>query len=290
MCMYIYRYYNTAAARRHRNSTSRRETSSSSASCVSARLTHGGSLQDLAQPDLYADVVPSGHGSARRAANSRRRAAAAGAHHLGHHGGGHVVSVSARQREGGSLPSNVNAGATYDRQLFDTDDTNKCGRRKATAKSSSSSNSAVSTKSATGACSKEKKMVEATETAALTNATSTVRPEYTVVELGQDADLEETRALLSQDHTPVVSYNSTSQCGSTPVPEAKEANIATWSSDSDQQTGNAQVASIHTDEETAVSNNCTTTAPVDNVTTTTSTFHHLDESNQAGRLPRLRLV
>lgn len=70
---------------------------------VSERLTHGGSLQNLAQSinsefDGYAYL---NSGGSQTYGGGRRK----GKKHTG-------PSVSARQREGGSLPSNVNATHT----------------------------------------------------------------------------------------------------------------------------------------------------------------------------------
>lgn len=80
------RYYNTTA--KHRTRRRRQPTS------VSENLTHGGSLNNLAEEDLYA---PTSH-----------------LHRL-------TKTVSTRQRQGGSLPCNVNAGVTsfYDKQFFE---------------------------------------------------------------------------------------------------------------------------------------------------------------------------
>lgn len=80
------RYYNTTAKHRTRR---RREPNS-----ISENLTHGGSLNNLAEEDLYA---PASH-----------------LHRL-------TKPVSTRQRQGGSLPCNVNAGLTsfYDKQFFE---------------------------------------------------------------------------------------------------------------------------------------------------------------------------
>lgn len=83
------RYYNTSAARhRHRGAAGGRSHPQS----VSESLTHGGSLQNLAQPELFdpSPYVSSG-------GHCRRRT------------GGKKGTVSSRQREGGSLPSNVNS-------------------------------------------------------------------------------------------------------------------------------------------------------------------------------------
>ncbi|KAB0791504.1 hypothetical protein PPYR_03304 [Photinus pyralis] len=80
------RYYNTTA--KHRTRRRRQPTS------VSENLTHGGSLNNLAEENLYA---PTSH-----------------LHRL-------TKNVSTRQRQGGSLPCNVNAGVTsfYDKQFFE---------------------------------------------------------------------------------------------------------------------------------------------------------------------------
>lgn len=89
---------------------SRRHKRDGCSSSVSEHLTHGGSLQNLARDDFegcfayltnsgYNSYVPGvgGSGSSKRRLQQQKR-----------HGG----SVSARQREGGSLPSNVNASHT----------------------------------------------------------------------------------------------------------------------------------------------------------------------------------
>ncbi|XP_051160853.1 uncharacterized protein LOC127281269 isoform X4 [Leptopilina boulardi] len=71
---------------------------------VSERLTHGGSLQNLAQPinsEFDSSFAYLTSGSSHTYGCSRRK----GKKHTG-------PSVSARQREGGSLPSNVNASHT----------------------------------------------------------------------------------------------------------------------------------------------------------------------------------
>ncbi|GJQ78099.1 hypothetical protein Trydic_g2437 [Trypoxylus dichotomus] len=78
------RYYNQSASKRHRN---RRQANS-----ISENLTHGGSLNNLAKEELYEAAI-----------------------HLQKP----KKTVSARQREGGSLPCNVNVGASYDRQFFE---------------------------------------------------------------------------------------------------------------------------------------------------------------------------
>ncbi|KAF5284192.1 hypothetical protein FQR65_LT00192 [Abscondita terminalis] len=80
------RYYNTTAKHRTRR---RKEPNS-----ISENLTHGGSLNNLAEEDLYA---PASH-----------------LHRL-------TKPVSTRQRQGGSLPCNVNAGLAtfYDKQFFE---------------------------------------------------------------------------------------------------------------------------------------------------------------------------
>ena len=71
---------------------------------VSERLTHGGSLQNLAQPinsEFDSSFAYLTSGSSHTYGGGRRK----GKKHTG-------PSVSARQREGGSLPSNVNASHT----------------------------------------------------------------------------------------------------------------------------------------------------------------------------------
>lgn len=79
------RYYNTTATRRHRH---KRQPSS-----ISENLSHGGSLNNLAKEELY------------EAANQLQKP---------------KKTVSARQREGGSLPCNVNIpGSYYDRTFFE---------------------------------------------------------------------------------------------------------------------------------------------------------------------------
>lgn len=68
---------------------------------VSERLTHGGSLQNLAQPiasEFDSSFAYLTSGSCHTYGSSRRK----NKKYTG-------PSVSARQREGGSLPSNVNA-------------------------------------------------------------------------------------------------------------------------------------------------------------------------------------
>lgn len=80
------RYYNTTATRRHRH---KRQPSS-----ISENLSHGGSLNNLAKEELY------------EAANQLQKP---------------KKTVSARQREGGSLPCNVNIPGSYyyDRTFFE---------------------------------------------------------------------------------------------------------------------------------------------------------------------------
>ncbi|CAH0549441.1 unnamed protein product [Brassicogethes aeneus] len=73
----LVRYYNTTAARRHGGRHGRRKPSAS----VSENVMHGGSLDNLAKEELY---------EAERRHRTRR-------------------NVSARMREGGSLPCNVNS-------------------------------------------------------------------------------------------------------------------------------------------------------------------------------------
>lgn len=77
----LVRHYNTTATRRNRH---KRQPSS-----ISENLTHGGSLNNLAKEELYESVS-----------------------HLQRP----KKTVSARQREGGSLPCNVNIPGLYDRQ------------------------------------------------------------------------------------------------------------------------------------------------------------------------------
>lgn len=78
------RYHNTTATRRNRH---KRQPNS-----VSENLSHGGSLNNLAKQELY------------EAANPLQKP---------------KKTVSARQREGGSLPCNVNVPGSYDRQFFE---------------------------------------------------------------------------------------------------------------------------------------------------------------------------
>ncbi|KAF5303318.1 hypothetical protein FQA39_LY10057 [Lamprigera yunnana] len=82
------RYHNPRASKHHR--TKHRGEPNS----ISENLTHGGSLNNLAEEDLYS---PASH-----------------LHRL-------TKPVSTRQRQGGSLPCNVNAGITpfYDTQFFE---------------------------------------------------------------------------------------------------------------------------------------------------------------------------
>lgn len=80
----LVRYCNPSAKRHGRN---RRSETSSGGSCnsISENVTHGGSLNNLAKEELY-EIVSH--------ANRQKK------------------SVSARQREGGSLPCNVNVGVS----------------------------------------------------------------------------------------------------------------------------------------------------------------------------------
>ena len=80
-------------------------TSSTSSTSCAERLTHGGSLQNLAREleveGLGAYLAATGSSSARR--RQKRQSG---------------PSVSARQREGGSLPSNVNANPAKFDEIF----------------------------------------------------------------------------------------------------------------------------------------------------------------------------
>ncbi|XP_066260106.1 serine-rich adhesin for platelets-like isoform X7 [Euwallacea similis] len=70
---------------------------------VSERGTHGGSLDNLAKEELY-------EATCRRLRGARKSSTSSSGASSSY--GGNQVRVSARQREGGSLPSNVNSGET----------------------------------------------------------------------------------------------------------------------------------------------------------------------------------
>lgn len=82
----LVRHCNTSARRRCR---SRRSATSSSS--IAENVTHGGSLNNLAKDELYSE--PASH--------PKRK------------------TVSARPREGGSLPCDVNVGTTLDRTFLE---------------------------------------------------------------------------------------------------------------------------------------------------------------------------
>lgn len=82
----LVRYCNPSAKRRHGRNRRSETSAGGSGSSIAENLTHGGSLNNLAQEELY-DIVSSTHNSVRQ-----------------------KKSVSARQREGGSLPCDVNVG------------------------------------------------------------------------------------------------------------------------------------------------------------------------------------
>lgn len=79
----LVRYCNPSAKRHGRNRRS--ETSNGGCSSISENVTHGGSLNNLTKEELYETVSHS---------NRQRK------------------TVSARQREGGSLPCDVNVGVS----------------------------------------------------------------------------------------------------------------------------------------------------------------------------------
>lgn len=89
------RYYNSSARRHTRHN---REVKS-----VSENLTHGGSLNNLAKEELYESV--------------------------GHHRKP-KKTVSARAKEGGSLPCNVNVGVSWENRSFIEDKGKKCQSQK----------------------------------------------------------------------------------------------------------------------------------------------------------------
>ncbi|XP_066144456.1 serine-rich adhesin for platelets-like isoform X3 [Euwallacea fornicatus] len=70
---------------------------------VTERGTHGGSLDNLAKEELY-------EATCRRLRGARKSSTSSSGASSSY--GGNQVRVSARQREGGSLPSNVNSGET----------------------------------------------------------------------------------------------------------------------------------------------------------------------------------
>ncbi|XP_030749040.1 uncharacterized protein LOC115877098 isoform X2 [Sitophilus oryzae] len=76
---------------------------------VSERGTHGGSLDNLAKEELY-------EATCRRLRGARKSSTSSSGASSNY--GGNQIRVSARQREGGSLPCNVNAGESS-RDLFD---------------------------------------------------------------------------------------------------------------------------------------------------------------------------